>query len=543
MDSEDRSTSRSFTMRNRFSAFSKVLLSFATILLLTCTARASDIYLAQGSAGGGSGTDCANARTVSGTSWAAGNTYHLCGTITSPVAPTASGTSSAPITILFENNATISMPAIPGDSGSGGGGLNLGNRSYINVDGGTNGSIQSTANGTKLSNHINSVGIGVDSGSHLNISNVTFKNLFVNVCCSDGSQFGQGIYGQGSLNAIHFFNNTCIQEFACVQLQATGSSSDLEAYNNSLPSQDVGWGIVIVMGGGGFSINGIYIHDNDITPGSGTGINSNSATYVGTNSWCTGNSDLTHLDPIHTWSQGSSPDGIFTDYIYNNHIHGYFCVNQGTANSTTAIFWEAHVSGGNAPNRATVFNNLIEMTGGHPGDGAIYPQSGTDGDIYNNTIDCTGADSGSLATEFGGGNVTYYNNVVIGCNEATLFDGGSYAGDYNDWFNIGSGGWGQQSLAQWRSAHGGDAHSITTDPKLNSDHTLQAGSPAIGVGSDLTSKGITQLDTAKPVNVGLGNETASGVARPSTGPWDLGAYAFGGTRPNPPTNVSILSVQ
>lgn len=512
------------------------------VLVAVVGASASDIYLAQSSAGSASGADCADARAVAAASWSAGNTYHLCGTITSQVTPSANGSAGSPITIVFEANAKISMPVIPDYAG--GGGINLAGRQFIDVDGGSNGIIESTANGTSKANHVNSVGINVGSTNNITIHNLTFQNLFVNVCCSDGSEFGQGIYGQGGISNLRFYNNTCTQLFSCVQIQETATATNIEVDHNSLPSQDIGWGIIVVMGNPGFSVTGVYIHDNDITPGSGTGINSNSANYVGTNSWCTGTSDLTHLDPIHTWSQGSTPGGIYNEYIYNNYIHGYFCVNQGTANSTAAIFWEAHVTGGNAPNTATVFNNLILMQGGHPGDGAIYAQAGTDGNIYNNTIDCTGADSGSLATEFGGGANTYYNNLIIGCNEAVLFDGGSYSGDYNDWYNIGGAGWGQQSFAQWKSSQPGqDTHSIISNPKINSDHTLQAGSPAIGIGSNLTSKAIAQLDTSKPLNVGVGYVSSLGFPRSSSGGWDLGAYAFNGTRPNPPTALMILSVQ
>jgi hypothetical protein len=515
---------------------------FILVLIAAAGVSASDVYLAQSSAGSANGADCADARSVSGASWSAGNTYHLCGTITSQVTPTANGSASSHITILFEANAKISMPAIPDYAG--GGGINLAGRQFIDIDGGSNGIIESIANGTSKTSHVNSVGINVDSTNNVTIHNIVFQNLFVNLCCSDGSQFGQGIYGQGAISNLRFYNNTCTQLFACVQLQETATATNVEVDHNSLPNQDVGWGIVVVMGNPGFSVTGVYIHDNDITPGSGTGINSNSATFVGTNSWCTGTSDLTHLDPIHTWSQGSSPDGVYNEYIYNNYIHGYFCVNQGVANSTAAIFWEAHVTGGNAPNTATVFNNLILMQGGHPGDGAIFPQNGTNGNIYNNTIDCTGADLGSLATEFGGGTDSYYNNLIIGCNEAVLFDGGSYSGDYNDWFNIGGAGWGQQSFAQWKSSQPGqDAHSMTSNPKINSDHTLQAGSPVIGVGSNLTSNNITQLDTSKPLNVGVGYLSTLGIPRSSSSGWDLGAYAFNGTRPNPPTALTILSVQ
>jgi len=497
------------------------LLPLLVIFLLAGSAHAADVYLAQATAGGGTGADCADARTVAGATWTAGNNYHLCGTITSAVTPGASGTSGSKITIIFETGAKISMPACPTDSGSGGGCLNLANKSWIVVDGGTgnNGIIESTANGTSLANHVNSVGVAVDSGSNLEIKNLTIRNLFVNVCCTDGSQFGQGTYAQGGLTNIRFHDNICTQEFACVQWQTTSTSSNLEADHNSLPSQDVGWGIVIVMGDIGFQVNGVFIHDNDITPGSGTGRTGSSPTYTGTNSWCTGGSDLTHLDPIHTWSQGSSPAGMFDDEIYNNKIHGYFCVNGTTANSTAAIFWEAHVSGGNAPNTATVYNNLILMTGGHPGDGAIYSQSGTNGNIYNNTIDCTGADSSGIGMELGGGTNVIKNNIVEHCpNNGFLNDGGSVTGSNNLCFSNGATGGGGTSCI--------GTSQVTTNPNLDVNYVPTAGSPAISAGANLTSVGLTPLDSSKPLLIGPGNDSATGVARPSVAAWDIGAYQF-----------------
>jgi hypothetical protein len=59
--------------------------------------------------------------------------------------------------------------------------------------------------------------------------------------------------------------------------------------------------------------------------------------------------------------------------------------------------------------------------------------------------------------------------------------------------------------------------------------TLQAGSPAIAAGANLTSLRQTFLNSDK-----------NGTARPSTGAWDVGAFSSGSavTRPNPPTNVT-----
>ena len=45
---------------------------------------------------------------------------------------------------------------------------------------------------------------------------------------------------------------------------------------------------------------------------------------------------------------------------------------------------------------------------------------------------------------------------------------------------------------------------------------LQSGSAAIGKGANLTSLGITAL-----------NSDAAGTARPSSGGWDIGAFQYG----------------
>src|SRR5271170_5558473 len=77
------------------------------------TARAADIYVAQGAAGQNTGQDCADAYAYTffnaSSNWGSlagqigpGTTVHLCGTITSPLTAQGSGTSSSPITILFD---------------------------------------------------------------------------------------------------------------------------------------------------------------------------------------------------------------------------------------------------------------------------------------------------------------------------------------------------------------------------------------------------------------------------------------------------------
>lgn len=349
------------------------------LLLFAAPIAASDIYVAQSASGNADGSNCDNPYAISffnsSANWGSnlgqigpGTTVHLCGTITTALTVQANGTSASPITILFESGARISMPATPQT-----GAIALTGRQYIIVDGGTNGIIESTNNGTSKATRTNSVGVEV-TGSNLIVRGIRFQNLYAYTCCGSDSG-GVGVYGAGTMTNLRIYNNVFTAMFAGVELQLGPASGNNEVDHNSLPNSDVAWGIAVVEGYSNSFSSSSYIHDNDITPGSG-------ATPGSGNSWCTGSTNYNHLDPIHTWSQGSA-GGMLKDYIYNNYIHGTFCVVGGTANSTAAIFWEAGVDGGNAPNTATVFNNVILMQGGHPGDGAMFSQARTNGAIYN----------------------------------------------------------------------------------------------------------------------------------------------------------------
>jgi hypothetical protein len=90
------------------------------------------------------------------------------------------------------------------------------------------------------------------------------------------------------------------------------------------------------------------------------------------------------------------------------------------------------------------------------------------------------------------------------------------------------------SISTLRSTTSMEASGQQANPLINAfpTPTLQAGSPAIGAAVNLTSLGQVFLNSDK-----------NGVARPSTGAWDVGAFSSGSapTRPNPPTNVKAIA--
>jgi hypothetical protein len=82
-----------------------------------------------------------------------------------------------------------------------------------------------------------------------------------------------------------------------------------------------------------------------------------------------------------------------------------------------------------------------------------------------------------------------------------------------------------KSFAQWQGL-GFDVHGLTANPLLNGNGTPQALSPAIAAGANLSAYFATDY---------------AGNARPSTGPWTIGAYEYGAMPPpNPSTNTTLI---
>ena len=104
--------------------------------------------------------------------------------------------------------------------------------------------------------------------------------------------------------------------------------------------------------------------------------------------------------------------------------------------------------------------------------------------------------------------------------------------DYNDFFNLSQGLKNEPtlygSLSAWTAGTGLDVHSISSNPNLTASFALNAGSPAIGAGTNLSGLGITGLNVSAPQTFGAGGTCGSGcVPRPSSGAWDMGAYQHG----------------
>ena len=241
------------TARTANRSMTAIQLFFVAILLLLTpsisSASATNVYVAQNSAGGANGADCADAFPVSwfnnGANWGSGTsqigpgtTVHLCGTITGAANATVlgiqgSGTSSNPITILWENGAVVTAPVCPGIAS--GGCVDLQGNSYVVLNGGTNGVIQNTANGTGKAYQQSSTAIQAIGSTSLTVENLTIQNIYVHTSASDGvidDSAAVCIYDNGSANNWVIKNNVMHDMSWCISVQYNTSSNITISGNN-----------------------------------------------------------------------------------------------------------------------------------------------------------------------------------------------------------------------------------------------------------------------------------------------------------------------
>lgn len=596
-------------------------LVFALLSLIPCVAHASaaNIYVGNVATGNGSGSSCGNALGVSfldsPSNWGAGSSQvgpgtivHLCNAITraggsSGILTHGNGTALNPIEIFFETGAIIQAPYFGNVcqftwSGDGtdiddncfssgvctlncNAGIEIEN-DFIVVDGGTNGIIQSTNNGSAYSPQA-VAGSGTAGGAQ---------------------QPNQGVYvgpHQGikvrNLKIQHIYDNS-----------GTGQTADCYVDQHvGLPCDSGGvasWDISIAQGSTYVSVCNNYLYDARIAvtmngqPVANNAVDPNcqSNTFVnGLNvflnttdkhAWqmsLTNNGD-THDETANIYANqyGSQTnwfgpmsayheDGIIMQpyggvaniyvYLFNN----WFSGDLTGSNTTAEIFVSAIGSGSDAI--LTGFNNLITApnpTVNPPCCAVVFGGGSSTSShaeqLYNNTFDVYDIDwwfygapnvpflmknnlhrLGNLNGE--AGTIWYY--IPDGPQNYAQFAGT----DRNLYFlTPGGANFGQawnitgaelQTLSSWQSASGLDANSVNADPLLDSTwHLSSASSPAIGLGANLTSlcsggaPALAYLCYDKPATVGVGG-SVQGFLRPSSGGWTNGVYNYISNTPAP----------
>ncbi|MFP4015908.1 MAG: choice-of-anchor Q domain-containing protein, partial [Halanaerobiales bacterium] len=491
-----------------------VILIFISLLLfmaICSMANAKDIFVAQTALGDGSGIDKNNTRSVNwfndSSNWgegedkiSPGTTVHLCGTISTGLSIREGGIEGQPITIFFEPDAKLSAPLWDIIFWDRRAPMRIWESDYIIIDGGTNGVIESTDNGTELENKETQMGVWLYGSHFCEVKNLTIRDMYVRIPRSDDDGSGIGINAVGCTH-LKIHDNVISEAQTGIAYNFPGNklSEDVKIYRNRISRVSNG----ITCGSGNVNAlgNDFRIYDNDI---------SDSFVWDGVrasdNHWF-------HSDGIQVWAvhEGSKITNLF---IYNNHIHG----DMGE-HITGWIFTEGNIVWPN------IFNNILFNVG------TSYPSNGmitSSGNIYNNTIVMFNPGIGiKCGTKSRIKNNILYNSkypiAVSNPEEATEID-------YNLFFPldgiknaiVGTGGtFSFQSFERWKE-FGFDLNSQTSDPDfINIDeYDFHIGQDSSARDSGDILPDIFTIDK-------------DGTRRPQGEGWDIGAYEY---------NISDLTI-
>lgn len=470
------------------------------------------IWITQNASGADTGADAANAHSaqwlndnqgVGAGKVNAGDTIMLSGTITMGFWVIGGIDAAHPTVCQFDTNAKMSAPSWPT------GAIIVYETSFVTIDGGTNGVIEATANGTLLANKTACYGIKADAGSYLTVKNLAFNNLYVRTSIDDltaGSD-SVAIYNRDAngIGISHFTVTNCTGHdfYTGVQMDygATGGS---DYTVQGCTFYNCNWGAICGDRGDGSIFTGTFLFKGN--------------TIYGFTAWDdTQPGFQNHHDALYFWCHGASSSA--TNIICDSNVFGPGLGNAGIGgNMNTCVFID--LQQGNTQ----VINNVFRATDGeYPGNSyiEIAINSGT-ALVANNTI------NGGALTQGGGINayattLDIYNNVVVNTKNWITVDADSTLTSNNNIFyttNYGTafkrGATFYSSLAAWQAAgfdsSGQDVDPLFTNP-TSYDFGLQESSPARSAGLNLTSSFTTD---------------AANSARPSTGPWDVGAYQYNG---------------
>ncbi len=490
------------------------------------TSLGSHIYFSE--SGVGAGSSCSSALPVSwlntATNWGtgggqigAGETAHLCGTISTPITILGSGTSGSPITILFESGAKMVAPTWYT------GAISASGKNYIVIDGGSNGIIQATGSGTGYNNTAGSTGVSFTNVNNSEIKNLSVLGMFVRPPGAGdncNNYCGTGIAVTGTFSNVAVHHNTITDARSGVGISYGPSSSGLSIYSNKISK--TAWGI----GGGDWPPNGstltnVDIYDNTIT---------DAYPWDGNFTGCTGDCWF-HINGIYIWAEQTG-DTLSNIRVHGNKIGG----NMGTASHITSFTWFS----GNVQAPVLVYDNIYYSTSasGSASNGFIslrYCKNGTTTNpcgVYNNTFySVNPAGLGVMA----GDSTDIKNNIFSNVAGHVIYAGDpantyKITSDYNIFYGLTSNQFklngGYYTPTTWQAA-GYDTHSLFVDPQFVNpggfDFHLKSTSPAVDKGTALALSGL--------------NKDLEGSSRPQGNAWDIGAYesSNSGTGTPPPT--------
>lgn len=524
----------------------------AVSLLGATSANAKVFYVSQASRNTTGGTTgCGAALSVAWfntpSSWgtashqiSAGTTVFLCGVFRGTpgerlLTALGSGAAGEPITIKFMPGAVLTSPYW-----SALGAINIDYRSYIVVDGGTNGIIEDSANGTGRAYHQTSVGVHATRCTSCTVENLTIQNLYVRTSASDYAP-------TASNNCVfwHFSNHMTVNHITChdATWAVAGDGNNFTLEYSNIYHVDHGVASDAVGIASGYSIHNNHFHD-----------------------FANWDSPLNryHHDGIHLWGQLGGR--ITSGAIYNNTFDGDFGYNV-----TAQIFLQDSVQ------HVAVYNNVFvapqtrvmrslwfyAVSTSLPGGPA------TGNSAYNNSINAGNHRGGSSLMATNQFLFTAVNNILSGGNsDIALAGGGSRTATginhnvYRDLFaefgvsnTFTLPGKTYHYLAAWRSACRCDWNSTLVTGAQTTAFSATTGIDTVtataGVDSvesmpDAVNTSVTTTDAAadptlqflSSTGVGSGlnltdvatGELAglaldmNGAPRPTSGPWNPGPF-------------------
>lgn len=494
---------------------------FGTIFLAALTANAATIYVSQPGSGDGSGSDASNRKSLAAvnSAWpaSAGDILSLSGTFTNTLTVGGSGSAGSPVTIYFEPDAKFSAPFWP-SYWWGGGAITIQAKDYITIDGGSNGLIEATAVGTGMTN-LDIYGVGAAACQHLTVQNLRIRNLYVRTSLTDETVSGGGP-GVGVINTptvspyytTYWTVSNCIIS-DCGQGIAVGYSAGCSNYTfigNTI--SNVNWGI----GGGdrdaSASLDNVLVANNRIWSFAKWDDNAgNWYHHNGTYIWC-GQSDTIRLRNVTysgntigpgfgAWAtSGMWVDGAATNVLMCNNL----------------VLCDSNDAPGNAMLQITRGGKVLNNTflGGGVGRAITAGSDGWETMVMGNLVVATRA----FENNYGWGSLVMDSNLV-------------YTPSISQPYSFGSGGTGNFKTLAEVQAMGYELNTITNDPLVNADGTLQAGSPAIGAGANFYS---------------LFTTDKNGNPRPSSGAWTIGAVSTnttsGGSGSDTNSGIAVQAV-
>jgi hypothetical protein len=409
----------------------------------------------------------------------------------------ASGLPGNPIILYFEPDAKLSAPYW-----TSAGALSAG--SYTTIDGGSNGIIECTANGTLLANQQSATGISFQEASGFIVKNLTIQNLYVRVRGTDlaGGSLGIRLFWNGGGTFGNDLVTNCVFHDMAIGFGIDYGPGSSNIVMRGCTAYNVNWGGNAGDHSSASSLNGLLVQGN---------------TFYSFTNWDETVSDSNHHNGFYGWAESG---GFLTNVTVVGNLIG---PGFGGPNQTSGVFFSGQVW------NLVVNNNLfIASDGTAPADGFIFIWLHSGGlpataHVWNNSILGGGNGVGVAFYSGFGSNLTIYdckNNLIQNVPTAiSLFDnaGATLSSDCNVFFGVPDGTAFNTSpnsssnfkgLAAWQ-ALGHDLRSTNSNPNLDGNYVPQAPSPAMNGGINFsTNFALDRISSPRPAALA----------------WSVGAY-------------------